>query len=304
MQAIAKEIGELLKERGLWLGVVESATGGLLSSLITDVPGSSDYYQGSVTSYSNEAKMNLLGVKRETLEQYGAVSAQVAEEMALGGCRALNVDICLSDTGIAGPTGATTDKPLGLFYLGLAHKDQSFNRKHVFSGNREQNRTAAALVALNWLKEYLQNIQRKKGAPIVLKVQPVVSCFLENNRRILVVRRSAQVRTYEGLWGAISGYIDSTPDRQALTEIKEEAGLSSRDIKLISRGQPIFVTDKKLKTRWEVHPYLFKVINPDKLKFDWEQQETRWITPDELDSLQTVPRLKEAFESALQAAAK
>ena len=93
MAAVEYEIGELLKSRGLTLGVVESATGGLISHRLTNVPGSSDYYQGSVTSYSNEIKMKLIGVRAETLEKYGAVSHQVAEEMASGGRRLLNVDI-------------------------------------------------------------------------------------------------------------------------------------------------------------------------------------------------------------------
>ncbi len=302
MNKLEQEIGVLLKERGLWLCTVESATGGLISSLITDVPGSSEYFQGGIVAYSNEAKIKLLGVKRETLDKYGAVSSQVAEEMARGGCKALNADICLADTGIAGPTGATVNKPLGLFYFGLSYKSQNMNRKHIFSGHRQENKTAAAVTALTWLKEYLTGLDRQKGEAVVYKVQPVVTCFLESNDRILVLRRSTQVGTYQGLWGGVSGYIDSaTPDRQAAREIREETGLAIKDIRLIVRGQPIEVLDKKLKTKWEVYPYLFKVINKDSIKFDWEQQETKWITPAEIDSLETVPKLKETLESLLEA---
>jgi PncC family amidohydrolase len=155
MEKLAQETGEMLREKGLTLGFVESATGGLLSSMITDVPGSSDYYKGSITSYSNQAKVNLAGVRQETLDKYGAVSPQVAEEMARGGRKALDVDICLSDTGIAGPGGATESKPVGLFYLGLSHKDRTFNRKLILNGDRRQNREAAAEAVLLWLKEYL-----------------------------------------------------------------------------------------------------------------------------------------------------
>jgi nicotinamide-nucleotide amidase len=155
MEKLAQETGEMLREKGLTLGFVESATGGLLSSMITDVPGSSDYYKGSITSYSNQAKVNLAGVRLETLDKYGAVSPQVAEEMARGGRKALDVDICLSDTGIAGPGGATETKPVGLFYLGLSHKDRTFNRKLILNGDRRQNREAAAESVLLWLKEYL-----------------------------------------------------------------------------------------------------------------------------------------------------
>jgi nicotinamide-nucleotide amidase len=158
MLELAREIGELLKAHKLTLGAVESATGGLISSFITDVSGSSDYYEGSITTYSNEIKMKLAGVKKQTLDKYGAVSSQVAQEMAEGGRKALGVDICVADTGIAGPTGATKNKPVGLFYLGLSHKDGTFSRKHIFSGTREQNKEQAAITALTWLKEYLTGL--------------------------------------------------------------------------------------------------------------------------------------------------
>jgi len=155
MTGIEQEVGKLLRQRGLTLGVVESATGGLISHLITNASGSSDYYHGSITAYSNEVKINIVGVKVDTINKYGAVSHQVAEEMAQGGCRVLASDICIADTGIAGPTGATPEKPVGLFYIGLAHLGRTFSQKHRFQGNREQNKQQAAWVALGWLKEYL-----------------------------------------------------------------------------------------------------------------------------------------------------
>lgn len=159
MAGLEQEIGDLLRRKGLTLGVVESATGGLLSHLITNVPGSSDYFKGSVTSYSNEAKTSIIGVGADTIEKYGAVSPRVAGEMAAGGRRVLAVDICLADTGIAGPGGATPGKPVGLFYLGMASKDGVFTRKHRFHGDREQNKREAAQAALSWLKEYLAGLQ-------------------------------------------------------------------------------------------------------------------------------------------------
>jgi nicotinamide-nucleotide amidase len=148
-------IGNLLRQKGLTLGVVESATGGLLAHLITNVPGSSDYFKGAVTAYSNEIKTGLIGVKPATLDEHGAVSPQVAEEMAAGGRRALGVDICLADTGIAGPGGATPGKPVGLFYIGMANRDGVFTRKHECHGSREENKKSAAAAALGWLEEYL-----------------------------------------------------------------------------------------------------------------------------------------------------
>jgi nicotinamide-nucleotide amidase len=158
MAALEKEIGDLLKRKGLTLGAVESATGGLISHLITNVPGSSDYFKGSVTSYANEAKINVIGVRPDTLERYGAVSPQVAAEMASGGRKLLSVDVCIADTGIAGPGGATLGKAVGLFYLGLAYKNGVFTRRFDFHGTRRQNKRRAAIAALTWLKEYLAGL--------------------------------------------------------------------------------------------------------------------------------------------------
>ncbi len=158
MSSLEEEIGELLRQKKLTLGVVESATGGLISHLITNVPGSSDYYRGAITAYSNEVKIKVAGVKESSIKQYGAVSYEVAEEMAEGGRKVLNVDICLADTGIAGPSGATPDKPVGLFYLGISHADGTSSEKHLFTGNRIQNKQTAARVALEWLKQHLLNL--------------------------------------------------------------------------------------------------------------------------------------------------
>jgi len=159
MASLEQEVGNLLRQKGLTLGVVESATGGLISHLITNVPGSSDYYKGSVTAYSNEVKIKVVGVKEDTINKYGAVSYQVAEEMAQGGRRVLGADLCLADTGIAGPTGATPEKPVGLFYIGLSHQSGTYSQKHIFQGNREQNKRSAAETALGWLKEYLLSLK-------------------------------------------------------------------------------------------------------------------------------------------------
>ena len=142
MNSLSREIGDLFRQRGLTLGVVESATGGLISHLITDIPGSSDYYRGSVTAYSNEIKIGVIGVSAATLEKYGAVSGQVAEEMASGGQRRLEVDICIADTGVAGPGGATPGKAVGLFYLGLADAKGVLSQRHKFYGDRSRTNKA------------------------------------------------------------------------------------------------------------------------------------------------------------------
>ncbi|MFC2007505.1 CinA family protein [Chloroflexota bacterium] len=159
MGNLEQEVGDLLRRRGLTMGVVESATGGLISHRLTNVPGSSDYYQGSITTYSNQVKIKLAGVNADTIKRYGAVSYQVAEEMARGGREALGVDVCLVDTGIAGPGGSTTEKTVGLFYLGLADRKGSYSRQHNFHGDREQNKQSAAEAALGWFREYLISLK-------------------------------------------------------------------------------------------------------------------------------------------------
>ncbi len=159
MTSLEQEVGNLLRQKGLTLGIVESATGGLISHRITNVAGSSDYYKGSVTAYSNEVKIKIVGVKEDTINKYGAVSPEVAEEMAQGGRKILASDVCLADTGIAGPTGATPGKPIGLFYIGLSHQAGTYSRKHNFQGNREQNKLDAAEAALGWLNEYLISLE-------------------------------------------------------------------------------------------------------------------------------------------------
>ncbi len=138
MFKIMQEVGALLRQKGLTLGVVESATGGLISHLITNVPGSSDYYLGSVTAYSNDVKIRLVGVGEETISEHGAVSPQVAEEMARGGRELLAVDICLADTGVAGPGGATAGKLVGLFYIGMSQSLGTNSRQHNFLEDRAQ----------------------------------------------------------------------------------------------------------------------------------------------------------------------
>ena len=158
MTSLAQDVVNLLRQKGLTLAVVESATGGLISHLITNVPGSSDVYKGSITSYSNEAKIKVVGVSEDSISQYGAVSPQVAEEMARGGRRALDADVCIADTGIAGPSGATPGKPVGLFYIGLSHTGGTYTQKHEFKGNREENKRSAAEAALGWLREYLAGV--------------------------------------------------------------------------------------------------------------------------------------------------
>jgi nicotinamide-nucleotide amidase len=155
-QPLEVTLGRLLRERGLTLAVAESCTGGLVGHRITQVAGSSHYFAGGVISYSNRAKETLLGVRRETLARYGAVSAETAREMAQGARRALQTDLGLAVTGIAGPGGGTPEKPVGLVYVGLATADAAWTERHVWHGDRPANKAQSAQAALDLLRRYLK----------------------------------------------------------------------------------------------------------------------------------------------------
>jgi len=133
----------------------------------------------------------------------------------------------------------------------------------------------------------------------VLQEKQVVTCFLESENEILILRRSEQVGSYQGRWAGISGYIEKTADEQALIEINEETGLCGEDLKLIRKGKPLTVKDEKLGVKWVVHPYRFHIKDRGKIKIDWEHKETRWIDPKDLDNYETVPKLKETLARVL-----
>ena len=123
----------------------------------------------------------------------------------------------------------------------------------------------------------------------------VVTCFLESDGEVLILRRSERVGSYQGKWAGVSGYVETTPDEQAMTEIREETGLNEVDIRLVKKGEPLPVEDKRLGIRWIVNPYLFHIADRGKVKIDWEHKEAKWIKPEEISDFQTVPRLKEAL---------
>ncbi|MGI6486951.1 MAG: competence/damage-inducible protein A [Syntrophomonadaceae bacterium] len=148
-------VGKLLREAGLQVAFAESCTGGLAAKLITDLPGSSEFFWGGAVSYANEAKMELLGVSESTLSEYGAVSPETAKEMARGIRERAGVDIGISITGIAGPGGGSSEKPVGLVYMGLADNREVKVKEQRFIGGREAVRILTAKSALDWLRRYL-----------------------------------------------------------------------------------------------------------------------------------------------------
>ena len=150
------QVGKRLRERGWTLAVAESCTGGLLGHLITEVPGSSDYFMGGILAYSDQAKANLLQVRTDSLEQYGAVSEQVASEMAIGVRALLQTSSGLSVTGIAGPGGGTDEKPVGLTFIGLSSPQGVVVEKHIWQGTRSENKRATARAALTLLLRVME----------------------------------------------------------------------------------------------------------------------------------------------------
>jgi PncC family amidohydrolase len=155
--SLEMRVGRLLQERGLKLVLAESCTGGLLGSRITDVPGSSEYFLGGVVAYAYEAKVALLNVSWNTLNTKGAVSRETVLEMARGIRNAMNADIAISVSGIAGPGGGTPEKPVGTTWVGLVTGKGEWAQVFRFSGDREQNKHYAVEAALKMLLEALQS---------------------------------------------------------------------------------------------------------------------------------------------------
>ena len=155
-EAIEARIGPLLRTRRFKLAVAESCTGGLVANRITDVAGSSDYFNGGVVSYAYEAKAGILGVSWDTLNAHGAVSAETVLEMARGARRVLNADLAVAISGIAGPGGGSPEKPVGTTYIGLSAPDGEWAYNRQFGGDRRANKESSAQAALEVLLDYLE----------------------------------------------------------------------------------------------------------------------------------------------------
>jgi len=154
-QTLEEAVGKLLSDKGKTIAVAESCTGGLIGAKFTNTSGSSKYFERGVVTYSNQAKIELLGIPKEIIDKYGAVSEQTAILMAEGVRKLAKTDYGLSSTGIAGPTGGTPEKPVGLVYIGFACENDSFAQKFRFGGDRITNRERAAQAALNIVRLFL-----------------------------------------------------------------------------------------------------------------------------------------------------
>lgn len=151
-ETLVRAIGDILIQRNLTLGTVESCTGGSIAKKIVAMAGSSEFYNGSIVSYTNKLKAELVGVKEETLAKNGAVSEQVAKEMAENGARILGTDCCISVSGIAGPSGGSDAKPVGTVWIGLRTPEGIRAKKFNFGHNRTRNIQASVYAGLNFLR--------------------------------------------------------------------------------------------------------------------------------------------------------
>jgi nicotinamide-nucleotide amidase len=211
---LESSVGELLRQRGLRLAIAESCTGGLLGHRVTNVPGSSTYYQGSVTAYAYEAKVRLLGVRWETLEYHGAVSQETVLEMAKGVRELLAADVGLSISGIAGPGGGTREKPVGLVWIGISTEGSQQAWQFNLQGDRLAIKEQSAEQALMLLVDFLQQAEKRRQADKVevtarfdLSGLPQPLSFKWNDRQYNI---SAVGRHWEDTQGKHTLVMDST----------------------------------------------------------------------------------------------
>ena len=153
--SLEKTIGDHLRNRGWTLSIAESCTGGLICDRITNIPGSSDYFEGGMVTYSNESKAKHLGIPLDYIKRYGAVSPQVARKMAQGVRKAFNTTFGLSATGVAGPTGGTKRSPIGRVFIGFANGRRTWVRKLDLKGSRREIKKKAAERSLEFLYKIL-----------------------------------------------------------------------------------------------------------------------------------------------------
>ncbi len=157
---LSARLGNVLRSKGLKVASAESCTGGLIAHLITAIAGSSDYYNGSVVSYANEVKTNVLKVSNETLLQHGAVSEPVVRQMAEGVRKLMNVDLAVATSGIAGPSGGTPEKPVGTVWMAISTPVSTQAQCFHFGTDRQKNIEAAATAALQWLLETAETLNQ------------------------------------------------------------------------------------------------------------------------------------------------
>ena len=158
MQTLEEQVYQLLKKHSITLSTAESATGGMIASTLINVPGISEFFQQGYVTYSNKAKINMIGVNSNLIDKYGVVSREVAENMAECAAKTAETNAALSVTGVAGPDGGTNNCPVGTVYIGCHINDQTVVEHHIFKGNRMEVRKAATERALQLLIEQIEPV--------------------------------------------------------------------------------------------------------------------------------------------------
>jgi nicotinamide-nucleotide amidase len=161
-ETLSSGLGKLLRDSGMTIGTIESCTGGSIAAELTSASGASDYFLGSIITYSNEMKIMNVGVEREVIEQNGAVSQPVVDQMAFNGRIKLGVDLCVSVSGIAGPNGGTEEKPVGTVWIAVATKERVFSKKFNFGDDRERNIKMSVFTALNMARREILGLNKEK----------------------------------------------------------------------------------------------------------------------------------------------
>jgi len=216
---LEKKIGMLLTKQGLTLATAESCTGGLVAHRITNVPGSSAYFVGGIVAYANEAKEALLGVQPATLAAHGAVSEEAAREMARGARQQLGADLAVAITGIAGPSGGTPDKPVGLTYIALSAPAVDLVERHVWTGERLENKEASAEAALRLVADYVKKRGSKGSRDHWGLPERVMVEFIDESVGVDVQRRSDGTATPLGFtWRSHQYRIESWGRQRAETK--------------------------------------------------------------------------------------
>ena len=158
---ISRQIGDILYASGLTIGTAESCTGGRISEAIIAIPGSSDYYKGGIVAYTDEVKERILGVPHEILEEYTAVSEEVARQMVLGTINTIDVDFAIASTGYAGPGGGTKDNPVGTIWLAYGNKEEVRTFKLTEDFGRDINLAIATNKAIRLMLDFLKDLDSK-----------------------------------------------------------------------------------------------------------------------------------------------
>lgn len=209
LEDLSGRVAALLKERRMTVTAVESCTGGLISKLLTDVPGISEVFKGGFVTYSDETKHSFVGVKKETLQKYTAVSEETAREMALGGAQTAGADAAVSVTGYAGPEGGSRGEPAGLVYIGCCVAGETTVKEYHFQGSRRQVREQAAAEAFKFLEERL--LPGGKGAshgpgggvPLTIQIKYFSDqierlCYVEGKSDWIDLRAAEDVELKQG----------------------------------------------------------------------------------------------------------